>query len=113
MFRISASPAYWAKVEVPVKDENGKDQIMKFDAQFKRVTQEELEELIERGRRGQLPDAQLLDQVWLNWRGVGDEAGEELSFNATNRARLCAIVPTQACVVKAFFTSIGSARLGN
>lgn len=113
MFRISASPAYWAKVEVPIKLEDGKEQIMKFDAQFKRVTQEELEELIERGRKGQLPDSQLLDQVWLNWRGVGDEAGEELTFNATNRARLTALVPTQSCVVKAFFNSIGSARLGN
>ena len=113
MFKIAASPDYWAKVEVPFRTESGKEQIQKFECKFRRVTQAELEEFMEQGRAGRLRDAAVLDQVWLDWRGVADESGEDLPFNGSNRERLCQIVPVQACVVKAFFDTIGTARLGN
>lgn len=113
MFKIAASPRYWHKVEVPFKLEDGSTRIQKFEAEFRRIPQGELEELIDQGRKGQLKDAAVVESVMTNWRGVADESGEELPFTKANLDRLCAIVPTQSCIVKAFFDSVGGARSGN
>lgn len=109
MFKVSVSASYFAPVAIELPG-GGK---AAFDAQFKRLTQAEMDKLVERINTGDLDDARLVDEVFVGWVGVADEDGEALDFSETNKQRLLDIVPVRACVIKAFFESFAKAKAKN
>jgi len=113
MFKVAVNEAFWARVSVAVPGDVDKVDTRKFDAQFKRLKQSELDDLMAKVTAGNITDQQLLDQVLLDWRDIQDESGEALPFNPDNLAKVCEVFPTRPSIVAAFFKTINGARQKN
>lgn len=109
MFKISASATYTAPVTIELP---GSKQKNIFDAEFRRLSQQEVENLMERAREGGMSDAAFVREVMTGWQGVADESGD-LEFSAANLDKLLAVYPVAACIIKAYTGSLSGARLGN
>lgn len=109
MFKISASATYTTPVTVELP---GSKQKSIFDAEFRRLSQQEVENLMERAREGGMSDAAFVREVMVGWNRVNDESGE-LEFSAVNLDKLLAVYPVAACIIKAYTDSLAGARLGN
>jgi hypothetical protein len=113
-FKIAVSPTYTVPVKVDIPADDGKTQRRVFTARFKRLEQEELEELTERMNKGELTDKQIIDEVLVGWGDdVMSEDGEKLEFNASNLNSLLRVFPTKPTIVRTFFDSIKQATRKN
>lgn len=113
MFKIASSASYWFPVDIHFRTESGKVEVRKVECKFKRLTQPELEDLLN-PLTPKKTDRQLLDDVWLDWKGVGDDEGNPAEFTPSAKDAFLAIIPTQPTIVKAFFASMQQqARAGN
>lgn len=106
-------PTYMHPISVEMPGDNGKPKIQLFKAQFKRLTQSELESLTERLKDGALTDSAMIDEVMVGWDGVTDEKNVPVEFNEVNLAALLEIYPTRPTIVRSFFASIKGAKTGN
>lgn len=113
MFKIAITPSYWAPVTVELIGDGGKIQKHIFECQFRRLTQSELAAYTERLTAQQLDDDALVREVVLDWRGVLDEDGTELTFSPASLTRLLDIYPVRTSIVTAFFASLQGARQKN
>lgn len=113
MFKVAVNEAFWAAVTVAIPADGDKVDTRKFSAQFKRLKQSELDEVMAKVSAGSITDQQLLDQVLINWREVGDEDGADMPFNPDNLAKACEVYPVRPSIVAAFFKSINGARQKN
>lgn len=112
-FKLALTPTYSVEVTVEYPIEDGKTQRAKFFARFKRLKQEEIEDLLKRAREARANDRQILEEVLVGWKGVQDEAGEEIPFTPENMATVMNVYPMQPATVRAFFDSVQGARQGN
>lgn len=118
-FILDNEESHFFPVQVPMLDKDGRKRQFQFDAEFTRLPQAELEELLARVREGAkndnpVKDSEILDRVLIGWRKVQDSEGRELEVNADNRHRLLQKVPVQSCIVKAWMKSLGfDGKLGN
>lgn len=122
MFTLDDDTTYWFPVQVKMATNEGRQRTFTFDAEFERLPQSELEDLLERVRRGADPekddppvrDREVVDRVFRAWRKVFGPDGSELVVNDTNRERLLETHPTQASIVRAWMKSVGlEGRAGN
>jgi len=122
MFKVAVSPHYWTEVTVFILDEEGKSQKFTFDAKFKRLSIDEMQDLNDRvaptaDEEGNKPEAltdrQLLDEVFLDWRRVLDEDGNAMSFEVANIDRVLGIYPVQPTLVQTFYGSMSGAKAKN
>lgn len=113
MFKTDQSASYTWPVAVDMPGDGGKRATHKFDAQFKRLSQSEIESLMRRVNSGETGDGALLAEVLLGWKGVQDEDGAELPFSEGNREKLLNVYPVRPAVVAAFFDSIRTGREKN
>lgn len=109
MFKVSQSPVYTVPVMVELPGERTKKQ---FDAVFHRLSQGEIDRLMERAKDGEVTDNQFVREVLSGWNGVEDEQGP-LEFNEANLATLLEVYPVAACIIKAYSDSLAGARLKN
>lgn len=110
MFQLDQDKTYWYPVTIEMTaKEGGRKQKFTFEAEFNRIAQDEITELFRtRGEdESPLKDAEVLERVFVGWRDVQDAAGRPLEVNPENREQLLNRFPVSACVVKAFFKSIG------
>lgn len=110
MFKLDESPTYWYPVVVEMTaQEGGRKQKFTFEAEFNRITQDELNEIFRvRGEDdAPLKDSEVLDRVFVGWRDIQDASGHPLQVNASNREQLLNRFPVPGCIVKAFLKSIG------
>ncbi|WP_291810805.1 hypothetical protein [Limnobacter sp.] len=113
-FKISVSNSYWHKVEVVLFNENGEVEKSTFQAKFKRLTRPEVEDSLGRGpSKKAKTDAELIDEVLLDWKDVEDPDGKAIPFNKENRDKLFQIHEVQPAVAKAFYKSIFGEREKN
>lgn len=108
MFKLATKPSYIAPVEVTLPGAAKQT----FDVEFRRLTQSELDEFLQRVRDNQLTDAEVCREIVLGWRGVSDADGE-LAFSAGALDALLDIYPLARCIVEAFMTSLAGARAKN
>lgn len=113
MFKISTNPTYTTPVKVDVPGDNGKTEQKAFTAIFKRLSQEELDDVTDRLGAKTLTDKGLIDEVLVGWKDVQDENSTPLEFNETNLAALLNVFPTRPTIVKTFFASISGAKAKN
>lgn len=115
MFKLPAKneeSRYWYPVTVHMVDDEGKKRRFDFDAQFVRLPQSEMEELLTRAKdafenKEPIKDREVLDRVFVGWRKVQDVDGSELAVNDENRERLLEAHPVQPSVVRAWMKSCG------
>lgn len=109
MFKIALTETYTAPVVVELPGSKTRNT---FDAVFRRLSQPEIDALLERVKEGALSDAGFVREVVAGWRGVADENGE-LEFTEANLDRLLEIFPVAGCIVEGFFASIAGAKQKN
>ena len=109
MFKIALTETYTAPVTVVLPGSTTKHV---FDAEFKRLSQPDVESLMTRVRAGKLPDAELCREVLVGWNGVADEAGP-MSFSPTTLDKLLRIYSVAGSIVNGFFASLDGAQLKN
>jgi len=112
MFKVAQKETYWWPVTVELPVDGGKREKHTFDAEYKRLSQERLDELAAAARDGQVEDAKLASEILVGWKGiVQDEA--ELPFSEDARTRVFSVPGVRAAVIKCFFESVGGARAKN
>ncbi len=113
MFRISQSETYLWPVKIEMSDGSGKRVKSAFDAEFRRLSQAQIDALIERSQTGEANDRSLACEVLAGWKGVQDEAGDDLPFSETNRDKLLDVFPVRPAIIEAFFDSLKRGREKN
>lgn len=115
MFQIATQSDHIVyPVTVKFLDGNGKTVPKKFRAHFVRLSQSELDDLIEKSQNKEISDADLADRVFVGWDDVTDDNGQPLEFTPALRDQLLDIYPTRPSVIAAWFESItGGAKRKN
>ncbi|MDQ7002660.1 MAG: hypothetical protein Q9N02_08270 [Ghiorsea sp.] len=113
MFKITVSPTYQYPVEIKLLDEKGKEKTMGFKAEFKRLAQDDIEDVLRRIDEKDINDRELVSMVLIGWQGIQDEAGKELDFTPENMDAVLNIHPVQARVAEAWFASLAGAQRKN
>lgn len=107
-FILGISSTYWYPVTVDLLGEDGKTQKFEFDAKFKRLTDQEQQDIFNPPEGGKvISDNEVCDRVFVGWRNVYYGTGDEFPVDDANRELLLSIVPTRARVVAAWMKSIG------
>lgn len=104
MFKLSQSERYAWPVEVKLPIDGGQYATETFDAEFRRVSLDELQKLQDRVLKGQLTDPGMVREVMVGWRGVTDN-GVDVPYSQGAMDRLLAIPGTAAGIVEAFIAS--------
>lgn len=112
MFKLDLSDSYTWPVTVEVVDA-GKSAKHTFDAQFRRLKQSQIDELIAAVRDGHKSDADLVAEVLVGWAGVKDAAGEDIPFTESSRDRVMDVYPVRPAVLAAWFESLAGAKRKN
>lgn len=102
-YRIIARPDYFYPVRVAVlAEENGAVLEHTFDAQFKRFSQQEIDDI----KANIKTDADIVRKAMIGWRGVEGADGSPLPFNAENLDRLLADNGMAFALCKAWYESL-------
>ena len=109
----SQTPAYWWPVVVEFAADGGKFEKEGFDAEFKRLPQDRLREIGERIDGGLITDLELLDLVLVSWRGIFDEAGDEVPFSETAKGRILNVAMVASAIVAAWLESLAKGKRKN
>lgn len=110
---LNLSGTYFHKIVAPVPMGSGKTQPIEFDAEFKRLSQSEVESLLKQLHAGEIHDRQAVDVVLKGWRGLQDDAGNPAPFTPDNLNTLLSVFPVQGYVLKGFFASLEDAKAKN
>lgn len=120
MFSIAVNEQYPTPVEVDIPNGNGKSTTHKFTVYFKRLSQDELDEIHRRLNSSKLLDGEellkddeLMQQVLAGWEGVTDKVGAPLEFNDDTMKTVLNIYPMRPTLVNAFFASIKTSKRKN
>lgn len=114
MFKVAVNPTYRSPVTVPILTDDNQVIERTFTAIFKRLDQDQIDDLYGRIARGELTDRKLIDEVMVGWgTDVCDEDGTALEFNQRNLNALLAIHPTREYLARKFYDTVQSATLKN
>lgn len=101
MFKLKQSATFFWPVEVNVMSDGGAYEKQTFDAEFRRLSQGQLDELGKNVKASEMTDADFVRQVLTGWRGVADQ-GEDVPFSATALDQLLDLPGLSAAIVLAF-----------
>lgn len=109
MFQIAQTETYLAPVTVELPGVKTKQV---FDAEFVRLTQDEIANLFEKARELTIDDKDFCRRVVVGWNGVNDQHGA-VEFSAAALDALLRIYPVAASIVQAYNASLAGARAKN
>lgn len=109
-FKLDQSPSYRWPVKVTLLGEDGTPAESEFQVDFKRLSQSELEKLIEDFRSEnaevKVTDKTFCQQYVLGWDGIQETTGGQLLFSPVALDQMLDIIGVQAAIVRAFFDSV-------
>lgn len=109
-FKLDQSPSYRWPVEVSMLDENGSQVQHNFQVDFKRLSQTELEKVVEDFRSedlgSKLTDRSFCEKYVVGWDQVQSADGTPLAFSGSALASLLDVVRVATEIVLAWFESI-------
>lgn len=117
-FKIDLSDTFFFPVTVQIA-KDGKHDTAKFDAEFKRLSKTENREIFDRlprtGHDVDVPitDDEILDLVFVGWKGVVDSDGVEIPYSETARTKVLDIQGVSNGIVQSWMNSITGARSKN
>lgn len=106
MFVIKQSNSYTWPVSVEFPVDNGKFEKQTFDAEFKRVTAERKNQIIDEIKSGETTDEKICNEVLIGWKGVVDDKGDEMPFSEAAKKQLMSIALVSGAVAVAFLASL-------
>lgn len=113
MFVLSQSSSYKWPVAVDFPVDGGKFEKQTFDAEFKRMTQTQIEGVRKQIEEATTTDRDLARDVLVGWSGIKDEHGDDVPFSETARDQLLDVPLVAAAVVMAFITSLSGRKQKN
>lgn len=115
MFTLNLTPLFWAAVyfDMPAADSPGRV-TCSFQAQFPRMTTDELEAFGKEAEAGKWTDRQCAARLLRGWgEDLRDQNGNALPFSEANLAQVLNTAGVGAAVVYAFRAAQPQASLGN
>ena len=120
-FVLKQSASYTWPVPLLIPVDGGRREKHSFDAEFKRLPQSRINEIIKlaralelgRGDDESLDDKTAAREVLIGWTGITDDAGKELPFSESALAELLEIPTIAGQVIRAWFNSMEVAKKGN
>lgn len=121
-FVLQQSASYKWPVKIVLAIDGGKREVSTFDAEFKRLPQSRINELLqeiraqERGRGEQdnlIQDTDVVEELLVGWSGVTDDAGKDVPFSGAALKQLIDIPTVASQIVKAWFDSLQEAKRKN
>jgi hypothetical protein len=119
MFKIDQAPSYFFPVTVELAIDGGKFQKSTFDAEFNRLSKTKMKEIFDRfpsiskDVEDPITDNEILDLVFIGWKGVVDDAGEPLPYSQTTREALLDVQGVGSAIVRTYFASIAGSKQKN
>jgi outer membrane PBP1 activator LpoA protein len=101
LFKRAQSETFWSMVEIEYTPENGGRQIIKFELQYKRLSDDQWQELRDRIRSEQLDDKAVVREMVTDWR-VKDDDGNPAEFTPENLTQLLNLGFASAIVINLF-----------
>jgi hypothetical protein len=106
-FKISQKPTFVTRVSVNTPNQKGGFDLSTFNAEFKRVKMDELDELREQ------PQREVMRQVLVGWTDFLDDANEPVPFNDDTVLVLLNDAPALVGLRQAFWGSVAKASEKN
>ena len=112
MFKLSLSESYLWPVVIEVPESGGRFVKFTFDAEFKRVSQTRISEIIEQHGKGELQYPELIKEVLVGWKGISD-GSDEMPFSHGNLEKLLNIVGASSAIADSFIKSLSGSKTKN
>ena len=121
-FVLKQSASYTWPVPLLIPVDGGRREKHSFDAEFKRLPQTRIDEIIRLARaidagKGELEDEQVMAkipcEILIGWSGISDDTGKEVPFSESALGQLLEIPTIAGQIVKAWFESMEVAKRKN
>ncbi len=120
-FVLKQTASYTWPVPLLIPVDGGRREKHSFDAEFKRLPQSRINEIIKlaralelgRGDDESLDDKTAAREVLIGWTGITDDAGKEVPFSESALAELLEIPTIAGQIIRAWFNSMEVAKKGN
>lgn len=111
-FVLKQSDNYSWPVTIEYPIDGGRFEKHTFDAQFKRLSQSRIEEIMAEAVRGDLKDGEVAAELLVGWSGIMDGSGE-IPFSEKAKDMLLDMPLVSASLVKAWMESLAGAKRKN
>ncbi len=121
-FVLKQSASYTWPVPLLIPVDGGRREKHSFDAEFKRLPQTRIDEIIRLARmieagKGEPEDEQTMARIprelLIGWAGITDDAGKDVPFSESALDQLLEIPTIAGQIIKAWFNSMEVAKKGN
>lgn len=104
--RFVQSDKYWTQVRFVLLNEQGKNEEMSFDAQFKRLDREGVADLTSSGAK----DADMLRKVLVDWKLKDLDTKEDIAFTDSTFEEFLKIPGAAGVTMLRFLETVGASR---
>jgi hypothetical protein len=120
-FVLKQSASYTWPVPLLIPVDGGRREKHSFDAEFKRLPQSRINEIIKLARALEVgrSDDEMLDdktaakEILIGWSGITDDNAKDVPFSESALDQLLEIPTVAGQIIKAWFNSMDVAKRGN
>ena len=120
-FVLKQTASYTWPVPLLIPVDGGRREKHSFDAEFKRLPQSRINEIIKLARSLELgrADEESLDdktaakEILIGWAGITDDSGKDVPFSEAALDQLLEIPTIAGQIIRAWFNSMEVAKKGN
>lgn len=121
-FVLKQSASYTWPVPLLIPVDGGRREKHSFDAEFKRLPQTRIDEIIRLARmieagkcepEDEQTMARIPRELLIGWTGITDDAGKDVPFSESALDQLLEIPAIAGQIIKAWFSSMEVAKKGN
>lgn len=120
-FVLKQSASYTWPVPLLIPVDGGRREKHSFDAEFKRLPQSRINEIIKlaralevgRGDEETLDDKTAAKEILIGWSGITDDNAKDVPFSESALDQLLEIPTVAGQIIKAWFNSMDVAKRGN
>jgi hypothetical protein len=112
MFTLSKSGSYSWPVHHEIPVSGGKHEKQSFDAEFKRLPQTKVQELVQESI-AENTDKVFCKEVMIGWKGIQDDKGNEVPFSQDALEELLEVPKMATSIVQAYMASIAGSKVKN
>ena len=115
-FVLKQSDSYRWPLKLRIPTDGGKKEVSTFDIEFKRLSQEKIDQLaklakdIELGRveEDEYDFKKLIGDIVIGWDGVVDDSGEKVPFSQNSLDQLLSIATVPNQILRTLFESLNT-----
>lgn len=114
-FVLKQTPTFTWPVRVSIPVDGGKYRQETFDAEFRRISQPEVQVMAERVTSGEADAADVIRDILVGWSGITDGEGEDVPFSEKAKEELLGVALVAGAALNAFLEAYagGAAKRKN